>query len=83
MVDALRAARAWAASPSAVLLSEDSLGDLDVLARLCTAGKIQGVRVHGARIAALAIHHGVSTLRTADRDFSRFPDLRVENPLIA
>lgn len=83
IAEALQAARGWAASPSAVLLSEDSLGYLDVLARLCTAGKIQGARVHDARIAALAIHHGVSTLRTADRDFSRFPDLRVENPLIA
>jgi toxin-antitoxin system PIN domain toxin len=82
MADALQAVRAWAASPSAVLLSEDSLGYLDVLARLCIAGKIQGARVHDARIAALAIHHGVSALRTADRDFSRFPDLRVENPLI-
>ena len=81
--DALKAARAWAASPSAVLLSEESLGYLDVLARLCLAGKIQGARVHDARIAALAIHHGVTTLRTADRDFSRFPELLVENPLVS
>ena len=80
--DALLAAQAWAAAPFAVMLSEDSLAYLDVLARLCIGGKIQGARVHDARIAALAIHHGVTTLRTADRDFSRFPELRVENPLI-
>ena len=65
-----------------MLLGEDSVGSLDVLTRVCVAGKIQGARVHDARIAALAIHHGVSTLRTADRDFGRFPDLRVENPLV-
>ena len=35
---------------------------------------------HG--IAAICLSHGVSELWTADRDFSRFPDLRVCNPLI-
>lgn len=81
--DALTVVRGWAASPSVVLLSEESVGYLDVLARLCLLGKIQGARVHDARIASLAIHHGVSALRTADRDFSRFPELRVENPLVS
>lgn len=79
---ALGAVRAWATAPSTVLISEDSLGYLEVLERLCSAGKIQGARVHDARIAALVIHHGLTALRTADRDFSRFPGLRVENPLV-
>lgn len=82
MEDALLAVRGWAASPSVVLLSEETLAYFDVLARLCALGKIQGARVHDARIAALALHHGVSALRTADRDFSRFPELRIENPLV-
>jgi predicted nucleic acid-binding protein len=41
-------------------------------------------QVHDARIAAaLCLHHGVAALWTADRDFSRFPELPASNPLIA
>ena len=36
----------------------------------------------GARVAALCVAHGVSTLLSADRDFSRFPALDVRNPLV-
>ncbi len=82
MGQALAAVRGWAQSPSAILLSEDAEGYLEVLSRLCIAGKLQGARVHDARIAALAIHHGLTALRSADRDFSRFPELKVENPLV-
>jgi predicted nucleic acid-binding protein len=39
--------------------------------------------VHDARIAALCRHHGVEALCTADRDFSRFPQITVRNPLVA
>ncbi len=46
------------------------------------AGRIAGPLVHDARIAALCALHGVSELWTADRDFSRFPDLAVRNPLV-
>lgn len=82
MPQALAAVQGWASSPSAVLLSEDAQGYLEVLSRLCIGGQIQGARVHDARIAALAIHHGLTALRSADRDFSRFPELKVENPLV-
>jgi predicted nucleic acid-binding protein len=37
--------------------------------------------VHDARIVAICLHHGVSELWTADRDFSRFPSLKTRNPL--
>ena len=37
---------------------------------------------HDARIAAICLSHGVRELWTADRDFGRFPDLRVRNPLV-
>jgi predicted nucleic acid-binding protein len=37
--------------------------------------------VHDARIAALCLSHGVYELWSGDRDFSRFPALRVRNPL--
>jgi len=46
------------------------------------SASIVGGAVHDARIAALCNHHGVNTLYSADRDFSRFPQLRTENPLL-
>jgi len=33
-------------------------------------------------IAALCLQHGVSELRSADRDFPGFPQLKVRNPLL-
>ena len=41
----------------------------------------EGCAVHDARIAALCLHHGVKKLLSADRDFSRFPQLVTANPL--
>lgn len=46
-------------------------------------GQIIGPKIHDARVAALCLAHGVRELWSADRDFSRFPDLRTENPLLA
>ena len=72
---------AWLASPSLVTLSEEREGYWEVLARLLKAGRVQGAKVHDARVAALALFHGVDELLTADRDFSRFPNLVTRNPL--
>jgi len=55
----------------------------ETLSRLVTAGKIVGPAVHDARIVAICLAHGVSELWTADRDFSRFPELKTRNPLVA
>jgi predicted nucleic acid-binding protein len=44
-------------------------------------GKVRGPLVHDAAIAAICAAHGVRELWTLDRDFSRFPSLRVRNPL--
>jgi uncharacterized protein len=63
------------------LLGESST-HLDVLDRLLTRGRATGSKVHDARIAAICLGHGVSELWTADRDFSRFPELRTHNPLV-
>jgi predicted nucleic acid-binding protein len=41
---------------------------------------VSGPRVHGARIAAICLSHGISEFWSADRDFSYFPALRVLNP---
>lgn len=73
---------AWTASPSLVLLAE-SEAHWRVLREVLVNGKIAGARVHDARVAALCLQHGVRQLWSADRDFGRFPDLTVINPLMA
>lgn len=69
------------ASPQLHLLSE-SPGYFEKLREIATAARLKGPRIHDARIAALCLHHGVSELWTADRDFSAFPQLKVRNPLV-
>ncbi len=72
---------AWQESPSLTLLAEDA-DYWPVLASLLHDSAIAGPAVHDARIAALCLRHGVATLYTADRDFSRFARLSVVNPLV-
>lgn len=62
------------------LLSEGD-GYLPHMVAIAEAGRVQGGMIHDARIAALCLFHGVSEFLTADRDFSRFPALKVRNPL--
>ena len=71
---------AWLEAPSLVLLAETEQYWTE-LRSLVTAGRVTGARIHDARIAALCRQHGVRQLCSADRDFSRFPDLVVLNPL--
>ena len=52
------------------------------LRSLTMKGRITGGRIHDARIAAICLQHGVRELWSADRDFNRFPELRVVNPLL-
>jgi predicted nucleic acid-binding protein len=69
-------------APSLVLLAESDL-HWKTLSPLIAAARIGGGRIHDARIAAICLQHGVRELWSADRDFSRFPDLTVINPLIS
>ncbi len=69
-------------SPSLEVLSEGP-GYWPVLNSLLRKAKVTGPKVHDARIAALCLHHRVSDLWTADRDFGRFPELTTRNPLVA
>lgn len=71
----------WVGSPSLRLIGETG-GHWDVLGVLLRGGKISGGMVHDARVAAICLQHGVRELWTADRDFSRFPQLNCRNPLI-
>ncbi len=52
----------------------------DILRELLADSQCSGPLVADAVLAALAIEHGAE-LCTNDRDFSRFPKLRIVNPL--
>jgi uncharacterized protein len=71
---------AWLQSPSVVPVSEGETY-WETLRSLLSSGKVSGPLTHDAKIAALCLSHGVRELWTADRDFSRFPRLKVINPL--
>ena len=79
--EAFAAIDVWGDADNLELISE-SLGYLDRLRNIAVAARLSGARVHDARIAALCLHHGVSELWTADRDFSLFPKLKTRNPLV-
>ena len=51
-----------------------------ILSRLLPRSRTRGSLIMDAHLAALAIEHG-ATLCTNDRDFARFPGLKVEYPL--
>ena len=52
-----------------------------VLAQLLKTQGLRADHIPDAHLAALAIEHGL-TLCSTDTDFSRFPDLSWENPLV-
>lgn len=81
LADALGFVDSLLGSPQLQLLAE-SPGYFDKLRDLATIARLNGPRIHDARVAALCLHHGVSELWSADRDFTAFPQLRVRNPLV-
>jgi len=72
---------AWLEAPGLVLLGEGE-GYWPTLRDLALGGAVVGGQVHDARVAALCRYHGIEALCSADRDFSRFQDLTVRNPLV-
>ena len=78
---ALDQVEAWLESPGLVVLAE-SENYWPELRQMLIAGLVGGPQVHDARVAALCRLHGVRELWTVDRDFSRFPGLKVKNPLV-
>lgn len=80
MADALEQVSCWLASPSLHLLGETDRY-WEMLHELATKAQATGPFIHDVRIAALCLLHRVTRLWTADRDFSRFQQLKVENPL--
>jgi uncharacterized protein len=79
--EALATVSSWLESPTLELLSEGTQ-HWERLSALLASSRVTGPRVHDARIAALCIENGVDELWTADRDFSRFSELRSSNPLV-
>jgi uncharacterized protein len=79
---ALDQAQAWLESPSLILIGETE-EYWQRLQGLLRSARASGPQVHDARIAALCLEHGITELWTADRGFSRFPTLKVRNPLVS
>ncbi len=78
---ALTFLHALLAAPRVQAIAE-SARHLDHLATLVRASTLTGAAIHDAKIAAICLAHGVTELWSADRDFARFPGLRVRNPMV-
>jgi len=72
---------AWLESGRIVFIGETER-HWEVLGSVLLGGAALAAQVHDGRIAAICLQHGVSEFWTADRDFSRFPALKVRNPLV-
>lgn len=79
MPEAVRIVSDWLERPTVTILNPGER-HWEILRDLVTRGQAHGSLIMDAHLAALAIEHG-ATLATTDRDFSRFPGLRIFNPL--
>ena len=66
-------------SNDAVAILEPGERYWDIFSDLLERAQVSGPLVTDAALAALALEHGVAVC-TMDRDFTRFPKLRLENP---
>jgi hypothetical protein len=79
--DALAQVSSWISSPTAQLLGETP-GYFPILHSVLQSGLVIGPRIHDARLVAICLANRVTTLCSADRDFSRFStSLSIVNPL--
>jgi toxin-antitoxin system PIN domain toxin len=69
----------WLERPQTVLLTPGE-DHWTIFQKLLESGQATGPLVMDAHLAALALEHG-ATLASSDRDFSRFPGLKLINPL--
>jgi len=77
--EAVSIAATWLAHGNVIVLNPTDRHWL-ILSDLLPKSRIRGSLIMDAHLAALAIEHG-ATLCTNDRDFARFPGLKVEYPL--
>ncbi len=80
MAEAEQIVSTWLALPTVALL-EPGERYWEVLTELFHQAQVTGPLVMDAALAALAVENG-ATLCTTDRDFTRFPKLKVHNPLV-
>ena len=66
-------------SPSLSLLGQGP-SHAGLMQHVALVGKATGNLAHDAHIAALVLEHGARELLTTDRDFARFPGIRVRDP---
>lgn len=78
--DAIRQVDLWFESPMLTLGAETS-AHWPALTGVLRKSRVVGGTIHDARIAAICLALGVRELWSADRDFVRFGDLRIRNPL--
>ncbi len=81
IADATAIVESWLEQPSVAVLEQGSRY-WAIFRRLLRDSQVRGNLVMDAHLAALSIEHG-GTLFTTDRDFARFDELRVINPLLA
>jgi len=79
VADALVFAEALRGQPNAVIVAPGAR-HWSIFERICRESGVRGNLVSDAYLAALAIESGSEWI-TADRDFSRFPELRWRHPL--
>jgi uncharacterized protein len=76
--EALSAVSSWLERPSVSVL-EAGERCWEILRQLLVEAQVSGPLVMDAFLAALALENG-TTLVTTDRDFTRFPKLKLHNP---
>jgi uncharacterized protein len=69
----------WLERPQTILLTPGEK-HWPIFRKLLESGQATGPLVMDAHLAALALEHGAA-LASSDRDFSRFPELKLINPL--
>jgi uncharacterized protein len=79
VTDAVAIVQEWLSLPFSCIV-EPTEHHLGLLGSLAARGQARGPLLTDAHLATLAIEHG-ATLCSADRDFTRFPDLQLLNPL--
>jgi uncharacterized protein len=77
--EAVAIVQAWLDAPTVSVL-EPGERFWDILRGLLVEARAEGPIVSDAALAALAIEHG-ATLCSTDRDFRRFPGLKLRDPL--
>jgi len=77
--EATRIVTEWLDRPQTVLLTPGEK-HWAIFRKLVESGQATGPLVMDAHLAALALEHG-AVLASSDRDFSRFPGLKLINPL--